>query len=283
MQELRLGGLVPLTTIDFPGRLAAVVFCQGCPWRCGYCQNPHLLPVSTGREIGWGRVRDFLERRRGLLDAVVFSGGEPTAQPALEAALVQVKALGFEVGLHTAGIYPQRLARLLERSSSAGPRVDWIGLDAKGPLERYEAITGVRGAGARFRRSLDLVLESDIAYEVRTTLYDGAVPEELLGFARWLAERGVRHYVWQARRGVGLVDERQAGPSGREAWCRAREQAASLFERFEIRGTSPEGGPAKAAAGKGDPIRLDLSSAWPAQMGLPMIWPDPQARGDSNR
>ncbi|OYV75058.1 MAG: anaerobic ribonucleoside-triphosphate reductase activating protein [Chromatiales bacterium 21-64-14] len=257
---MRLGGLVPLTTIDFPGRLAAVVFCQGCPWRCGYCHNPHLLPASSGPGIGWERVRDFLERRRGLLDAVVFSGGEPTAQPALEATLAQVKALGFEVGLHTAGIYPQRLARLLDRSSPEGPLVDWIGLDAKGPLDRYEAITGVRGAGARFRRSLDLVLESGIAYEVRTTLYDEAMPEELLGFARWLADRGVRHYVWQARRGVGLLNERQAGPGGGDAWRQAGEQAASLFERFEVRGASPEGGPAKAAAGKGDPIRLDPSS-----------------------
>jgi len=235
VQELRLGGLVPLTTIDFPGRLAAVVFCQGCPWRCGYCQNPHLLPVSTGREVGWGRVRDFLERRRGLLDAVVFSGGEPTAQPALEVALAQVKALGFEVGLHTAGIYPQRLARLLERPSSAGPRVDWIGLDAKGPLERYAAITGVRGAGARFRRSLDLVLESGIAYEVRTTLYDGATPQELIGWARWLADCGVRRYAWQARRGADRRDDRPGGLDEIAPWRRASRELVPWFEHFEFR------------------------------------------------
>ncbi|MBI3069525.1 MAG: 4Fe-4S cluster-binding domain-containing protein, partial [Betaproteobacteria bacterium] len=76
-ERLRVGGLVPLTTTDYPGRLAAVVFCQGCPWRCGYCHNPHLLPARRTAPIAWHAVRDFLERRRGLLDAVVFSGGEP--------------------------------------------------------------------------------------------------------------------------------------------------------------------------------------------------------------
>ena len=78
---LRIGGLTPLSTTDYPGQLAAAVFCQGCPWRCGYCHNPHLIPATVKQGIDWVEVMRFLERRRGLLDAVVFSGGEPTLQP----------------------------------------------------------------------------------------------------------------------------------------------------------------------------------------------------------
>ena len=85
--SLQVGGLVPLSTADYPDHLAAVVFCQGCPWRCPYCHNPHLLPRRSDAPIDWADVLAFLERRRGLLEAVVFSGGEPTLQPALADAI----------------------------------------------------------------------------------------------------------------------------------------------------------------------------------------------------
>lgn len=107
--ELVVGGLTPFTTIDFPGRLAAVIFCQGCPWRCGYCHNAHLHACGSG-ERSWPDVRGWLTSRRGLLDGVVFSGGEPLLQRGLAPALGEVRSLGFATGLHTAGIYPERLA-----------------------------------------------------------------------------------------------------------------------------------------------------------------------------
>ncbi|MBI2095985.1 MAG: anaerobic ribonucleoside-triphosphate reductase activating protein [Candidatus Omnitrophica bacterium] len=104
------GGLTALTTIDFPDRLSAVIFCQGCPWRCPYCQNPGLISSTGAGRLSWAEVVAFLERRRGLLEAVVFSGGEPTLQAGLATAAAEVKAMGFLVGLHTAGPYPRRLA-----------------------------------------------------------------------------------------------------------------------------------------------------------------------------
>ena len=191
MSGLRVGGLVPLTTIDYPGALAAVIFCQGCPWRCPYCHNPHLLPARGEHMIPWPEVRRFLERRRGLLDGVVFSGGEPTVQPTLASALDQVRGLGFRTGLHTAGPYPQRLAALL-------PRLDWVALDVKAPLARYDGLTGVPGSGRRLSRSLALVLERAARWEIRTTV-DPALLDRgaLLALARELAARGVRRWVLQ--------------------------------------------------------------------------------------
>ena len=158
---LTLGGLTRLSASDYPGKLAAVVFCQGCAWRCGYCHNAHLQPRRGREEIAWSDVLAFLQRRRGLLDAVVFSGGEPTLQAGLAPAMREVKALGFLVGLHTAGIVPRRLAEVL-------PLVDWVGMDVKAPFDRHERVTGVRGSARRARASRALVLASGVACEFHT-------------------------------------------------------------------------------------------------------------------
>ena len=158
---LRVGGLTRLSASDYPGKLAAVVFCQGCAWRCGYCHNAHLQPRRGREELAWADVMAFLERRRGLLDAVVFSGGEPTQQALLGEAMAQVKAMGYLVGLHTAGIVPRRLAEVL-------PLVNWVAMDVKARFEDHERVTGVRGSARRARESRDLILGSGVASEFHT-------------------------------------------------------------------------------------------------------------------
>jgi pyruvate formate lyase activating enzyme len=158
---LRVGGLTPLSASDFPGKLAAVVFCQGCAWRCGYCHNPHLIPGKGASRWPWPRVLSFLEKRQGLLDAVVFSGGEPTIQPALAQAMAEVKALGYLVGLHTAGIVPKRLREVL-------PLVDWVSMDVKSDFHLHETVTRVRGSGARARESYGLIRSSGVACDFHT-------------------------------------------------------------------------------------------------------------------
>lgn len=160
---LEVGGYVPFSTVDFPGCLAAVVFCQGCPWRCSYCHNAHLQPFGAGR-IAWADILAKLERRRGLLDGVVFSGGEPTAQSALADAMRDVRGMGFAVGLHTAGMYPSRLAGVL-------PLTDWVGFDVKAPFDgRYDLLTGRSGSADLVCESLRILLASGVRHQIRTTL-----------------------------------------------------------------------------------------------------------------
>jgi len=162
---LRVGGLTRCSASDYPGKLAAVVFCQGCAWRCGYCHNPHLLPARGKEELPWARVVSFLERRRGLLDAVVFSGGEPTLQPSLRQAMGEVKGMGYLIGLHTAGIVPRRLAEVL-------PLLDWVGMDVKAPFEEHERVSGKRGSASRARASRELIRASGVACEFHTVAAD---------------------------------------------------------------------------------------------------------------
>ena len=210
-----MGGLTPLTSIDFPGRLAAVLYCQGCPWRCSYCHNPELLDATTPAAVPWPQVRQFLEHRCGLLDGVVFSGGEPTLQAALPAALAEVRALGFDTALHTGGMYPERL-------SAALALLDWVGLDIKGPLHAYDAITGAPGSGAKVFESLRRLRASGVAHECRTTWHAGLFGvDELFALADTLADAGVAHWALQECRAPGA-----------QAWGLTVQQTAQLGARF---------------------------------------------------
>lgn len=196
--DLDIAGVARLSTCDWPGRLVATVFLQGCPLACGYCQNPGILDPRVPGVVHWREVVDLLERRRGLLDGVVFSGGEPTRQAALLDAMREVKALGFGVGLHTAGPYPRRFAEVV-------PLCDWIGLDIKAPERLYGRVTGVPSAGARAFDCLRIALESRVDLQVRTTvdpttLDDGDVAE-LTGT---LLALGVGEHVLQQVRVEGV-------------------------------------------------------------------------------
>ena len=222
---LEVGGLQPFSTTDWPGRLAAVVFVQGCPWRCSYCHNPALQPRARddAAEWDWMEVRRFLEHRRGLLDGVVFSGGAPPLAPDLPQAIDEARALGFGIGLHTAGIYAKWLAELL-------PRLDWIGLDLKASAAGYDELTGARGSALAAQRALELVAGSGVPCEVRTT-YSAELqrPDDLLDMARQLREAGIARWVLQRRRAA-------AG----EGWRTEAAPGAEVLERLTAEGLTVE-------------------------------------------
>jgi len=228
--SLKVGGVTPFSATDYPGQLAAVVFVQGCPWRCGYCHNPHLQTRTARSPVPWSDVLALLQRRVGLIDAVVFSGGEPTMDPALAGAMRAVRALGFGVGLHSAGMYPRRLAEVL-------PLVDWVGLDIKSSWPRYDAITGIVDSARQARAGAELVLASGIAYECRSTVHPALHSEaDILALAQDLQAMGVRHYVLQVFRSTGCGDAQLNNVStlaypGAELLA----QIAPMFDTFSLR------------------------------------------------
>ncbi|MES2017611.1 MAG: anaerobic ribonucleoside-triphosphate reductase activating protein [Pseudomonadota bacterium] len=224
---LRVGGIVPFTATDFPGKFAAVVFVQGCPWRCGYCHNPHLQPRNRGAHA-WSEVTSLLKRRAGLLDGVVFSGGEPTIDPALPDAIAEVRAMGMAVGLHTACIYPRRLEQVL-------PMLDWVGFDIKAPFARYDAVTGIAGSGEPARQCLELIVASGVAHECRTTLHPALLDEsEVEDMADMLAGAGVRNYAVQLFRSTGCGNSALSGSHAHLSDA-VRDRIAARFETFTLR------------------------------------------------
>ena len=228
--NIQIGGITPLTSTDFPGCLSAVLFCQGCPWRCGYCHNPHLIPRHGENPLEWTAVVSFLRRRQGLLDAVVFSGGEPTLQDGLKQAIAEVRALGFKIGLHTGGTYPSRLGELL-------PLLSWVGMDIKAPFTDYGKVTGTPASGAKARESALLLLASGVPYEFRTTVHPlYHTPDSLLQLAEELQQLGAKRYLLQEFRAQGCADETVNIHSAREllddAVC---GRIGAMFENFSVR------------------------------------------------
>lgn len=191
MHEIQIGGLVSFTTIDYPGKLAAVIFLRGCPLRCAYCSNPHLLNVGDG-EYDPQKVFDWIKSRVGKLEAIVFSGGEALMQgDALIEYIKRVRELGFAIGLHTNGFYPETLKRAAEY-------VDWIGLDYKAGAQNYEKLTGQSIAHERMIRSLDIWVATGRDMEVRITCDPRFVSKsDLMEIARDCAVRGVKKLAVQ--------------------------------------------------------------------------------------
>ncbi|MCL2872033.1 MAG: anaerobic ribonucleoside-triphosphate reductase activating protein [Betaproteobacteria bacterium] len=198
---LRIGGLVSFTATDYPGALAAVVFCQGCPWRCAYCHNPHLIPSRSDDLLDWSAISQWLDTRRGLLDAVVFSGGEPTAQSALLEVITATRAQGFRIGLHTGGAYPRRLQTLL-------PHLNWIGFDLKADPAGYAQVTGIADSELTAFEALALIQSANVPFEIRTTVHGALTPPETLqALAAILKERDVTRWVLQPFRAQGCENE----------------------------------------------------------------------------
>lgn len=198
MSSIRIGGIEKFSIVDFPNRMAAVVFMQGCPWRCPFCHNSHLQDVNAETNIVWHKFIDFLMQRKGVLDAVVFSGGEPLVQMGLIDAIKEVKALGYEVGLHTGGYLPERFKEVLEF-------VDWVGFDVKAPfeVEAYKKVTGGIADVSKVCESLNALCESGKSFECRTTCDPRFLGvDDIYVIADALKNRGVKEYYLQKYRKV---------------------------------------------------------------------------------
>ena len=173
-----IGGLEKLTLLDFPDNLATIVFTQGCNFRCHYCYNPMLVwprvettsPTGENNKKGHPLVKEedlflFLQERKGKIDGVVISGGEPTLHPDLPEFIAKIKAMDYVVKLDTNGTNPVMLAKLIEDKL-----IDYIAMDIKAPLDRYEEVVGVKVNLENLQKSVKMIMSSPVAYEFRSTL-----------------------------------------------------------------------------------------------------------------
>ena len=163
---MKIGGLQKISLIDYPGRISAIVFTQGCNFRCPYCHNPELVdPAQYGPILPEEEVISFLEKRRGKLEAVTVTGGEPTLQPDLDRFLHEIKGMGYLTKVDTNGSMPDVLERLIR-----GRLVDYLAMDVKGPLKKYGQIAGTKVQTQKIRKSIELITASGIEHEFRTTV-----------------------------------------------------------------------------------------------------------------
>lgn len=217
-----IGGLQKFSLSDFPGVIAAIVFTRGCGFRCPYCHNPELVdPVRYAAALPEDRVQAFLHSRRGRLQGVVVSGGEPTLHADLPEFLRRVKDMGFRVKLDTNGTNPLMLNRLVGEQL-----VDFIAMDIKAPLRLYSKIARAPVVVAELLLSIELIRLSGIAHEFRTTWLDALLSsDDILEIAEML--KGCKKYVLQPFQG-GKVLEPGLASSPAPSLSRLTEIAALL-------------------------------------------------------
>ena len=227
MKEIQIGGLVPFTTIDYPGKLAGVLFLMGCPLRCVYCSNPDFLEVKDG-PYAPDKVLDWIKARQGRLEAIVFSGGEALKQgDATIDYMKQVRDLGFNIGLHTNGFYPSLLKK-------AAPFVDWVGLDYKATREKYKALVGNDIAFDKMSESLDFWISTGKDFEVRITCDPRFITKnDLIEIVNDCTARGVKKIALQKYQPYFEDDAHRTTPEQREQFFNDKDLRDKINSMFE--------------------------------------------------
>ncbi|MEF3694133.1 MAG: anaerobic ribonucleoside-triphosphate reductase activating protein [Candidatus Cloacimonadota bacterium] len=199
---MRIGGFQRFSMLDYPGKLSAIVFTQGCNFRCPYCHNPGLVdPERFTESIPESEVLAFLQKRAGKLNALTVTGGEPLLQPDLEDFLKNVKDLGYLIKLDTNGSFPKRLASIIEQNLA-----DYIAMDLKAPPDLYSLVVQAEIDSDSILSSMDLIRSGGIPYEFRTTFFDKVLLSEDIERLKLLLKSGDLYYLQECRYDNNLVD-----------------------------------------------------------------------------
>jgi len=219
---MKIGYLQKTSLIEYPGKVCGIVFTQGCNFRCPYCHNPELVdPALFGECLPSEDVLAFLARRRGQLDAVTITGGEPTIHNGLLGFIRRIRNLGYLVKIDTNGSNPGVLRQIIDDGLA-----DFIAMDVKSPLARYPDITRTACDVGRVESSIQAVMRSSVAYEFRTTVFSGLLkPDDILEIGRMI--RGASRYVLQK-----FVPSKHLDQAYLKAGTFSEEEIEDLLERL---------------------------------------------------
>ncbi len=189
---MNIGGWQRFSLIDYPKKVCGILFAQGCNFRCPYCHNPELVDHSLFQEcLQEEEIFSFLHKRKGKLDAVSITGGEPTIQPDLVEFIERIKDIGYLVKIDTNGSCPEVLERLINRRL-----LDYIAMDVKAPLEKYRNIAKTKVNPDNIKKSIETIMDSGVEYEFRTTVVKSLLKKVDLEKIASLI-KGARLYVLQ--------------------------------------------------------------------------------------
>jgi len=231
---MKIAGIQKLTLIDFPGKLACTVFLMGCNFRCPWCYNPELvLPQKIKKQsyIPEKEFFNFLKERKGFLEGVVLCGGEPTINKKLSQFCKKIKNFGFLVKIDTNGSNPKVLKNLIDKQL-----IDYVAMDVKAPKEKYNELTGVKVNIKKIQKSINILKESKINYEFRTTLVPKLLSkEDILKIAKWIGP--ARRYVLQNFLPKRTIDSKfeKIKPFSLEYLLKIQKLISPFFENCQIR------------------------------------------------
>jgi pyruvate formate lyase activating enzyme len=219
-----ISGLVKSSIIDYPNKIAAIVFTQGCNFSCGYCHNPELVTGKSKKKITQEEVLDYLKIRRNILDGLVVTGGEPLIYPDIEEFLQKVKLIGYQVKLDTNGQNPDLLEKLINNKL-----VDYVAMDIKSSLDKYREIVGNNFDEEKISKSIKLIMDKATDYEFRSTILPKHHDHETLMKMAILIKGSKRLFLQNFRNSITLdeVYKNEAAFSKKEL-----EEIKGIFINF---------------------------------------------------
>ncbi len=198
---MHIGGWQKTSLLDFPKKISTVIFTIGCPYRCRFCYNPELVVHPLAKPIKDKEIFDHLQKRKGLIEAVVITGGEPLQQKDLLDFIKKIKKLGYLIKLDTNGFYYHKLKEIINAKV-----LDYIAMDIKAPLEKYDEITQVKNSSDEIPRSIDLIMNSGIQYEFRSTIIDGFHKKDEIMKMAQLIQGAEKYYLQRFNNTKALID-----------------------------------------------------------------------------
>ncbi len=231
---MRLSGLQKLTLLDFPGHVACTVFTPGCNFRCPFCHNTPLVTGTDDPDYPIEEFFRFLEKRKGILDGVAITGGEPLLHRDIGDFIRRIRDLGFAVKLDTNGAFPDLLKELIDEKL-----VDYVAMDIKNSPEKYEKTAGVSGIFPAVQKSAAILMENRVPFEFRTTLVDELhEPEDFEAIGKWLS--GTKNYFIQSFVDSGNILSDGMHEASKEKTMRCLTAARKYLPETSLRGTEEE-------------------------------------------
>lgn len=229
---MKVGGFQKISTVDYPGYLASTIFLSGCNLKCKYCHNPSLAHGETGSEnISMEEILSFLEKRKGFIDAVCVSGGEPTIHEDLEDLIRSIKDMGYNVKLDTNGTNPYVVKNLVDKKL-----VDYVAVDIKATIDKYEEVAGCFVNIDKIKETIRFLINSSVDYEFRTTLLPDLSHRDIKEIAGYV--EGSSKYVIQQFRNKITLNEDYSNkiPYKPEIIMEMSDNIKHLFKQCEVRG-----------------------------------------------
>lgn len=227
-----INGFQKLTILDYPGKVACIVFTPGCNFRCPFCHNAALVThIDKDTYIDEEEVLSYLKKRQGILDGVVITGGEPLLQDGIEEFIGKIKDLGYAIKLDTNGSFPEKLISLVEKGL-----VDYVAMDIKNSKAKYMVTIGVNNIDmASIEKSVDFLLQNKVDYEFRTTIVDGFhTVDDIQDIVVWI--KGAHKYFLQNFVDSGDLIEAGLSPVSVDMLKEMKKKATEFVPCVEIRG-----------------------------------------------
>lgn len=196
-------GINKLSLLDYPGKVAAILYIDKCNFRCDYCHNWNtLIAPQDNDDLIFDDILSFLKKRIGVLDGVVISGGEPTLMPNLEEKIRAIKSLGYDIKLDTNGTHPEVVENLVNKGL-----IDYVAMDIKSSLDEYHRFSASEALITNVKKTIDYLKENHVDYEFRTTLIEEYHNEEIIKKIAQLLKGSKRLFLQQFKISEGVVNK----------------------------------------------------------------------------